>query len=238
MSDNLKSILFAVATAIICSTLLTAAALGLKPYKMRNILADQQKNILKSVGLIDENKRYSYKEIETMYVANIKSLQAGGDGQIRPESETQGAGFPIWLYIANNMPECYVIPINTRGLWGPIKGYLALEKDGSTISGFTVYKHSETPGLGGEIEQAWFQKNFRGKKITSVDGDFVSITIAKGRVSDTVPDPKQANFVDGISGATLTGKFLTEGLKDILHEYEPVSINFRQHKARKKLQTK
>ncbi|MDM8542904.1 FMN-binding protein [Desulfococcaceae bacterium HSG9] len=232
MSDNLKSILFAVGMAVVCSTLLTAAALGLKPYKMRNILADRQKNILKSVGLIDEDKRYSYEEIETMFAANIKSMLAGGDGRIMPESETHGTGFPIWLYIADGLPERYVVPVNTRGLWGPIKGYLALEKDGSTISGFTVYKHSETPGLGGEIEQAWFQKNFRGKKITDAQGDFVSISVAKGRVHENISLTQQPNFVDGISGATLTGKFLTTGFKAILQDYEPVSVRFRTQGAR------
>jgi len=230
MSDNLKSVLFAVATAIVCSSLLTAAALGLKPYKMRNLVVDKQKNILKAVGLIDADKRYSPEDIETMYTDNIKKLRADATGRILSENETQEAVLSLWLYVVNEKPQCYVIPINTRGLWGPIRGYMALEKDGSTISGFTVYKHSETPGLGGEIEQAWFQKNFKDKKITDVVGDFVSITVAKGRVSDTVPDPKRANFVDGISGATLTGKFLTEGLKEILHEYEPVSINFRQRR--------
>ncbi len=231
MSDNLKSVLFAVATAIICSTLLTAAALGLKPYKTRNLVVDKQKNILKAVGLIDANKRYSPEAIETLYTQNIKNLHAAPDGRILAENETQEAALSLWLYMVDEQPQCYVIPINTRGLWGPIRGYMALEKDGSTISGFTVYKHSETPGLGGEIERAWFQKNFKGKQITDVTGDFVSIGVAKGRVADTVPDPKQANFVDGISGATLTGKFLTEGLKVILHEYEPVSINFRQRKV-------
>jgi Na+-transporting NADH:ubiquinone oxidoreductase subunit C len=230
MSDNLKSILFAVATALVCSSLLTAAALGLKPYKMRNLIVDKQKNILKAVGLIDADQRYSPEDIETMFTNNIKKLRADAAGRILSEDETQEAALPLWLFMVNEQPQQYVIPINTRGLWGPIRGYMALEKDGSTISGFTVYKHSETPGLGGEIERAWFQKNFQGKKITNAGGGFVSIAVAKGRVSDTVPDPKQANFVDGISGATLTGKFLTEGLKEILHEYEPVSINFRQRK--------
>jgi len=231
MSDNLKSILFAVATALVCSSLLTAAALGLKPYKMRNLIVDKQKNILKAVGLIDADQRYSPEDIETMFTNNIKKLRADAAGRILSEDETQEAVLPLWLFMVNEQPQQYVIPINTRGLWGPIRGYMALEKDGSTISGFTVYKHSETPGLGGEIERAWFQKNFQGKKITNAGGGFVSIAVAKGRVSDTVPDPNQANFVDGISGATLTGKFLTEGLKDILHEYEPVSINFRQRKV-------
>ncbi len=231
MSDNLKSILFALATAIVCSTLLTAAALGLKPYQTRNLIVDKHKNILKAVGLVEPDQRYDPQTIEKLYTQNIKSLYANADGRILDENEAGAKTMPLWLYQRDGKTQKYVIPINTRGLWGQIKGYLALEKDGSTVSGFTVYKHSETPGLGGEIEQDWFQKNFEGKKITNSGGDFVSIAVAKGDVSSAVAASKQANYVDGISGATLTGKYLTQGFKEILDEYEPVSIHFRQRKT-------
>ena len=61
-------------------------------------------------------------------------------------------------------------------------------------------------------------------------GNFLSISIAKGSLSDTVGDDRRMNVVDGISGATLTGKYLSTGLKDILLEYEPVSLKFRTKK--------
>jgi Na+-transporting NADH:ubiquinone oxidoreductase subunit C len=125
-----------------------------------------------------------------------------------------------------------VVPVDTRGLWGAIHGYLAIDNDGVTIRGFTVYKHSETPGLGGEIESRWFRKNFQGKKITDQQGDFVSIRIAKGKADEVVPPAQRPNTVDGISGATLTGKFLSAGLKEILQDYEPVAIEFRHKESR------
>ncbi len=69
------------------------------------------------------------------------------------------------------------------------------------------------PGAGGEIERHWFQKNFVGKKIVDAQGEFVSIAIAKGKVDQAVAcRTKRANYVDGISGATLTGKYLSAGL--------------------------
>jgi Na+-transporting NADH:ubiquinone oxidoreductase subunit C len=117
-------------------------------------------------------------------------------------------------------------------LWGAIHGYLALENDGATIRGFTVYKHSETPGLGGEIESRWFRKNFENKKIIDSQGAFVSVRVAKGVVKEVVPQPERPNYVDGISGATMTGKFLTSGLKDILQDYEPMAIEFRHKNPR------
>jgi Na+-transporting NADH:ubiquinone oxidoreductase subunit C len=90
-----------------------------------------------------------------------------------------------------------------------------------------VFSHSETPGLGGEIESAWFQKNFKGKKIRNAQNQLVSVGIAKGK-AENLPEDLQTHYVDGISGATLTGKYLSEGIKDTLVKYDPVSINFRQ----------
>jgi len=46
-------------------------------------------------------------------------------------------------------------------------------------------------------------------------------------VAENVAQESQPNYVDGISGATLTGKFLSAGLKQVLIEYEPFSKKFR-----------
>jgi Na+-transporting NADH:ubiquinone oxidoreductase subunit C len=44
-----------------------------------------------------------------------------------------------------------------------------------------------------------------------------------------IPPQKQPNYVDGISGATLTGRYLSAGLREVLEDYEPVSIRFRKN---------
>ena len=59
MSDNFKSVLFALATAVICSLLLTAASSGLKPFQEENIEVDRKKNILKSIGLVEDCLLYT-----------------------------------------------------------------------------------------------------------------------------------------------------------------------------------
>jgi len=230
MSDTLKSIWFAALTALISSLLLTGASSGLKEYRLNNVRLDNQKNLLKSVGLIQAGGHYSGEEIEQLYQENIRSYWADTSGFIGPETAPESKGRPLFLYVQSNAIQSYILPVHSRGLWGKIDGYLALENDGLTVAGFTVFSHGETPGLGGEIETAWFQKNFRGKKIVDPDGRFVSIGIAKGKVADRVPPGSQANFVDGISGATLTGRFLSEGLHDTLQAYEKVSANFRDSK--------
>lgn len=227
MSDYFKSILFALVTAIVCSLLLTTASNGLKPLQQENIEVDRKKNILKSVGLMQEDRAYTFAEIKSMFAENITSMHVDEKGQVLEAGGADGTGLPIYLYTRDKGVAAYVLPINTRGLWGKIHGYLALQSDGSTVSGFTVYQHSETPGLGGEIEKSWFQKNFQGKRIVDHDGNFVSVRIAKPSATAAMSAEEKVNYVDGISGATLTGRFLSAGLKEILGQYEPVSIRFR-----------
>ena len=233
MSNTIKSICFAIALCLICGTLLATASKGLKNRQRANMMTDRQKNILRSVQLIDDGVKYSPDKINALYEKNIKQVIVDESGTIISEridkNLTDAKTLPIYLYIlTDGSIESYIIPIDTQGLWGKIHGYLSLKTDGSTINGFTVYKHSETPGLGGEIEKNWFQKNFVGKKILNREGSFVSLSIAKGKVEDSIPEVRRTNYVDGISGATLTGKFLSKGLQEILVTYEPVSIRFRK----------
>jgi len=229
MSSSLKSIVFAAVLCFVCSVLLTAASSGLQEFQERNATVDRHANILKSVGVIASDEKYASEKIEEMYNRYILPLFVDEAGQLVRENRKQADDLPIYLYVRQDKIEGYVIPIDSRGLWGRIYGYLALENDGSTISGFTVYKHSETPGLGGEIESRWFQKNWVGKKIVNRAGEFVSVGIAKGEVDKFVAAEKQVHYVDGIGGATMTGKYLSEGIRDTLNSYEPVSIKFRKN---------
>jgi Na+-transporting NADH:ubiquinone oxidoreductase subunit C len=231
MSSYVKSILFALTTAVTCSFMLTAASAGLRRFQLENIDVDKKKNILMAVGLVNSGETYQKKDILDIYGENIQSLRVSPDGEIIDQDQATEASLPIYIFVKDSVIASYIIPVNTRGLWGKIFGYLALNSDGSTVTGFTVYKHSETPGLGGEIEKRWFQKNFEGKKILDKTGGFASISIAKGFLPESFPQDKLPNYVDGISGATLTGKYLTAGLKDVLQTYEPVSIKFRTRQA-------
>lgn len=230
MSENLKSIVFALSTAVVCSLLLTVAAQGLNPLQQENAAVDQQKNILKSVGLIAADRAYTAEDIERLYAENIRCIRVDENGNVVTSDAADPPPLPVYLYRKDSAVAAYIIPIDSRGLWGRIHGYLALAADGATIAGFTVYKHSETPGLGGEIEKRWFQDNFKGKKIVDRQGHFTAISIVKQAKLDTLPAAERINAVDGISGATLTGRFLSAGLKHTLSEYEPVSIKFRTNR--------
>lgn len=222
MSNYVKSIIFAAVLSIVCGSLLTLASTGLKEYQLKNIAIDKQKNILKSVGLISDKQKLSEDTIDRLYADNIRQMWFDLEGKIVSKQKKTENDLLVYLHQEQDEIQSYIIPIDSRGLWGRILGYLAIKNDGSTVAGFTVYSHSETPGLGGEIEKSWFQKNFVGKKILDDAGNLVSVSIAKGAVKGRIPESRHKNFVDGISGATLTGKFLSAGLKETLVEYEPL----------------
>ncbi|WP_319522227.1 FMN-binding protein [uncultured Desulfosarcina sp.] len=226
MSDQLKSIVFTAVVALVCSLMLTAAASGLKDRRLRNVAVDRQKNILKSVGLVDPAEKVGVDRIEQLYKENIRCYALDGTGRIGAADSRDG-GLPVCFYVKEGKPAAYILPVDSRGLWGKIHGYLAIENDGKTVAGFSVYSHNETPGLGGEIEKPWFQKNFVGKKIVDPSGNFASVRIAKGKAAEVVAPAELPNVVDGISGASLTGKYLSGGLKDVLQEYEVLSKEFR-----------
>lgn len=223
MSDNIKAIMFAAILSIVCCLLVTAACTGLQKFQIANEALDRQINIIKSVDLIDENKKYTKEEINTLYNDNIIRGWADSKGKIilkKPEQENKL--LELYFFNKNKKLEALIIPLNIRGLWGRIFGYLAVDKDGRTVKGFTITSHAETPGLGGEIGSRWFRKNFTGKKIIDGNNNIVSVSVAKGATKGSIAPDKLPYYVDGISGATLTGNYLTKGIKTTLIEYENI----------------
>jgi Na+-transporting NADH:ubiquinone oxidoreductase subunit C len=103
--------------------------------------------------------------------------------------------------------EKYVFPIRGKGLWSILKGFIAVENDFQTISGLTFYEHAETPGLGGEVDNAKWKQQWVGKAIYDEDGE-VGIEVIKG-----VADAGDQFAVDGLSGATITSRGVTNMLK-------------------------
>ena len=163
MSDNLTSIVFVLVTALVCSLLLTGFSTGLMVPKQRNIQTDRQKNILEAVGLLTREQTADWQAIERLYAEHIRCGRVDRNGQVMPDTAASEGLLPVCFQVRDGQVAAYILPVETKGLWGTIKGYLAIENDGATVTGFTVYSHQETPGLGGEIEKAWFQHNFKGK---------------------------------------------------------------------------
>jgi Na+-transporting NADH:ubiquinone oxidoreductase subunit C len=84
-------------------------------------------------------------------------------------------------------------------------GFIALEKDLQTVSGLTFYEQKETPGLGGEVENPQWKKQWAGKKVFDAEGK-VALQVVKGSAEGEYG-------VDGLSGATIT----SNGVTNLVH---------------------
>ncbi len=123
-----------------------------------------------------------------------------------------------------------VLPVHGYGLWGTLYGYMAVEGDGKTVAGLGFYDHKETPGLGGEVDNPSWKAQWQGKEIYDADGD-VALQVAKGKVS---PDaPNREHRVDGLSGATLTSRGVTNMVQYWLGErgFGPFLDNLKEGQA-------
>jgi len=224
LSETQKTFRFAILMCVFCSLALTAAAVGLKDRKDENKLIDRQKNILKALSLIEKDSKYTGTQIKETYLDNVNEFYLDNSGNLTTDETDR----MIYVVGDESNVKKYAVPFKAYGLWSWIYGYIAIDGDGESIVGFTVYSHAETPGLGGECEKDWFQDQFIGKKITDVNGEFVSIGVVKGKVADKgYSNQKQMNYVDGMSGATITSKGIEDYLKKDLAAYELFSERLR-----------
>ena len=105
----------------------------------------------------------------------------------------------------------YILALYGSGLWGPLWGYVSVNDDCTTVFGADFGHAGETPGLGAEI--ATFSNQFIDKHLF-IGESFKSIAIVKpGKSADG------RDYVDGISGGTITSQKVDQMLFDSLKEY-------------------
>ena len=80
MSNRLKSILFAAILCFVCSAILTTASTGLQRFQQQNMRIDRHRNILRSVGLVESDRRYAADEIESMGTSFATMVERDGFG--------------------------------------------------------------------------------------------------------------------------------------------------------------
>jgi len=227
--SNTYTFIFAFVVCMVCSFCIAFVSEGLREKKEINVLLDIKKNILKAVDLkVPLGPKTSKNAILDIYKQKIAELVIDNQGNVikdkTPDEILEGEeAYPLYLYKEKGEVIAYSFPIVGKGLWSTIYGYLALEADGIFIRGITFYKHGETPGLGAEIEKQWFQDNFKGKSIWDVQtGKLVPPILLKGKVADLIQDEtRRKYYVDGITGATMTSKGVTQMLDKWLTIYEP-----------------
>ncbi|HEY9120720.1 MAG TPA: Na(+)-translocating NADH-quinone reductase subunit C [Marinobacter sp.] len=97
-----------------------------------------------------------------------------------------------------------VLPIHGYGLWSTLYGFVSLEGDANTIEGLGFYDHAETPGLGGEVDNPRWKRQWVGKKVYGDEFEEPQIRLVKGGVSSDAANKEHK--VDALSGATLTSR--------------------------------
>lgn len=215
-NSNAYIVLYSTVMVVIVAVLLAVAALALKPRQDANDLNEKKRNILASLSAEGE----SYDQFIDAYVVDAQGGRVDGDvfALLNDLPGAFAAGkFPIF----ESKDGRVVIPVTGMGLWGPVWGYVALEKDMNTIAGIIMAHKGETPGLGDEIATAKYQAKFVGKTIFE-GNKFVSVTLRKGGAKDP------AHEVDAISGGTKTSDGVTAMLYNSLSNYLPLLESKRQ----------
>jgi Na+-transporting NADH:ubiquinone oxidoreductase subunit C len=206
----------------IVAFVLSSAALFLQPIQERNAEIEKKRNILASVGIeateVDAEAQYS-KYVTRSFVINNKAEEVDGIDAFEVEVKKEQRKpideqvFPIFIATFDDGHTSYIIPLEGKGLWGPIFGYLSLKEDLRTINGVNFDHKSETPGLGAEINTTAFESQFIGKQLFK-DDQFTGILVQKGGAA-----PGDMHAVDAISGGTITSKALEAMIYNCLTNY-------------------
>ncbi len=236
--SNTYILLFTAALTIVVGGLLSMASQGLAPAQKISVELDTKTQILSSVMDREVLDKLKKNEVLDLYKARIKSLvvdingeevlkNAKGNPMIAEEVDIsknykktpEERVFPVFKYMDEKNPtqvDAYILPLYGAGLWDKIWGYVALKGDLNTIAGTSFDHKSETPGLGARIATPEVQNRFVGKQIYDEAGNLVSVKMVKGEGHTGLTNHE----VDGMSGATITGRGLTAMLEKYLSYYQ------------------
>ncbi len=190
---------------------------------------DKMQQLLRSLNIsagTDEAEEKFGQLITNAYLITSEGEKIEGTDGKTPEDpafstelgDPNAEGLPVYEVDVEGKT-VYIIPMSGAGLWGSIWGYLAVNDDGSTIYGADFDHAGETPGLGAEIADRAFGIQFAGKEIIK-DGNFLSIAVVKPGQTDLHRD-----YVDGISGGTITSKGVDNMLLNSVGEYKSFLMN-------------
>ena len=226
-------ILFTAIMTIVVGGLLSMASQVLGPKQKESIELDTKTQILAAVMDLKKGD-----DVLAIYDQRISSLVVDINGEIIKTNAKGGAlvaeevnilknykkdpknrEYPVFKFINEtdtSKVEAYIFPIYGNGLWDKIWGFVALQNDLQSIAGIALDHKAETPGLGARIKDQEVRNRYVGKKIYNVAGELVSVSMVKGEKGDPLDD----HHIDGMSGATLTGKGVNNMLLQYLTSYQ------------------
>ena len=251
--DSIKNTIFiGIGLCLVCAAIISIIAVGLKERQKNNAILDQQKKIVAAADLESfygsvNNAFTSIEEkiidIEAGLITNQSSEKYDLSKELRdPNRFTELSSVEdiatikkrenfskVFLEYREGQLNTVIVPVRGYGLWGILYGYLAISNDLNTIIGLEFYDHKETPGLGAEVDNPKWKALWRGKRIYDENGKIL-IKVIKGKVDNT--NDMSSYEVDGLSGATLTSKGVSNLLAYWLGEngFKPFLDNLKNEK--------
>lgn len=216
--SNGYTIVYASVMVVLVAIILAFTSQSLKDKQLKNEEIDKMMQILRSVRVqttaataVDEYN----KLITESFLVNANGEIVDGDAFTVNVIDAFYHHTDLPVFVANiDGQKKYILAMRGAGLWGPLWGYISLDEDKNTIYGADFSHQGETPGLGAEIVKPAFSKEFYGKKIFNSAGEFKSVAVVKKGKSAEGQD-----YVDGISGGTITSQGVDKMLYTSLHDY-------------------
>lgn len=228
--SNLYTVIYIIVLVAIVGSALAFTSMSLKERQNDNIAADKMRQILASVHIVPQSGNVIEefnKYITEMYVVDAAGNRVEGDAfavNVADQSKLAADKRQLPVYEATMADGAlkYILPVYGAGLWGPIWGYVALDADATTVYGAYFAHQGETPGLGAEIEKPDFSNKFIGKHLFMGD-TFMPIAVVKAGQKPTGDE----DYVDGVSGGTITSKGVGAMLDNCLKPYDKYLVNLR-----------
>jgi Na+-transporting NADH:ubiquinone oxidoreductase subunit C len=221
--SNRYIFIFSAVMVVVVATLLSLAATLLQPAQDRNLEIEKKKNMLESINV--PSTRANTKELYDRYIKESFVINSKGETvngidaftvALRKEQKKplEEQFLPVFWATPDDGEKIIIIPVEGKGLWGPIYGYISLKSDLNTIYGVNFDHKGETPGLGAEINTTPFESQFHNKHLFD-NGNFVSIQVIKGGAPEN-----DIHGVDAISGGTITSNGLQKMIFDCIQKYD------------------
>lgn len=222
--SNVYTTIYIIVLVLVVGTALAAISLALRDRQQANADEDKMRQILSAVHIVPEKGQVIadyQKYITRQIVVNSEGDEVEGDAftvnmpELVKKADSERK-LPVFECKLPDGSLKYILPAYGAGLWGPIWGYIAVDADGSTIYGAYFAHQGETPGLGAEIEKPAFTDQFNQSLHLFKDGKYLPVEVVKGGVAPA----DGADYVNGISGGTITSKGVSAMLQNCLTHYK------------------
>lgn len=237
--DTVRQIfIVTLALSLVCSLIISVAAVRLRPSQKANRVAELRKNVLIAAGwyrpgvdiaavfsnietrVVDlESGLFTKEEDPATYDQRSAARDPGLSVAIARERDFADIGRRekrSLVYLARGEDgalDKVIVPFYGKGLFSTLYGFLSLDADDfTTIRGLSYYEHGETPGLGGEVDHPSWKALWVGKKLYDEEGKVAVHLVKSAKLADS-SDPAAAYEVDALSGATLTSNGVTNMIR-------------------------